>query len=143
METEAIDKQLETALEMYDQGKTYSDIREHMKDQKFSQDEISYIIRLVDEFALEESKNKAKIQILIYKMIFGSLLFIISVLTAIQFYNNEELSGIISYIIYIPILIALWIIWRSWKEKARLQHISPEIDDTKLRFERTRKRKRS
>ena len=61
MSDQAIDQKLQEALELIDKGKTYTDIRKHFKDE-LSDEAISYIIRLADEFVIEENRIKGDIK---------------------------------------------------------------------------------
>ena len=60
MDDNELDQQLQIALELHDQGKSYTDIRDHFKEE-LDEDMIAYLIRLVDEFVLEDSRIKEEI----------------------------------------------------------------------------------
>lgn len=139
MSDQAIDQKLQEALELIDKGKTYTDIRKHFKDE-LSDEAISYIIRLADEFVIEENRIKGDIKKAKFKTYLGMAAAGISAILIYKFYVNEALSGAISLLAYLPMIFSLFLVWKGYKEEQILKKSSPEIDDSKFRMKRSTKR---
>ena len=139
MEQQIIDEKLQEALQLYDEGKTYSDIRSHFRED-LSEEAISYIIRLVDEFAIEDSRIKEEIKKAKFKMYLGLAGAGISALLIYLFYSNDSLSGRISILAYLPMIFSHYLIWKAYKEEEKLKQSEREIDDSKFRMKRRRKK---
>ena len=88
MDDQIIDQKLQEALKLFDDGKTYTDIRNHFKG-ALKEETISYIIRLVDEFAIEENRINAEIKKAKFKMYLGIAAFGISVLLIYKFLRRR------------------------------------------------------
>ena len=138
MDDQVIDQKLQEALKLHDEGKTYSEIRTYFK-AELSDDAISYIIRLVDEFVIEENRIKEDIKKAKFKMYVGIAAFGISALLIYKFYINNALSGTMSLLAYLPMVFALYLLWKGYKEELILKKKEPEIDDTKFRMKRRKK----
>ncbi len=147
MDDQIIDQKLQEALKLHDEGKSYADIREHFKED-LNKETISYIIRLVDEFAIEENRISEEIKKAKFKMHVGVVAFAISCLLLYILYTYNALSGISSRTIYIimvfvqyfPVVFSLYLMWRGYKEELLLKKMEPEIDDIKFRMKRRRKK---
>ncbi|MCK5280812.1 MAG: hypothetical protein KAQ62_24565 [Cyclobacteriaceae bacterium] len=139
MDNQVVDQKLQEALKLFDDGKSYSDIRNHFKSE-LNEETISYIIRLVDEFAIEETRIREEIKKAKFKMYLGLIAFAVSVLLVYKFYINDSLSGAISLLAYLPMVFALYLLWKGYKEEQILKKTEPEIDDSKFRMKRRRKK---
>ncbi len=139
MDDQLIDQKLQEALKLFDDGKTFSDIRDHFKSE-LSEESISYIIRLVDEFAIEESRIQAEIKKAKFKVVLGFFSIAISMLILYGFYINDALSGSISLLAYVPMMLALYLLWKGYKERKTFMKTEPEIDDSKFRMKRRRRK---
>lgn len=139
MEDDVLDQKLQEALALHDEGKSYTDIRSHFK-AELDDDTISYLIRLVDEFSLEEDKINAEIRKAKFKMYVGAGAFGISALLIYNFYSNNALKGTMSLLAYLPLIFSIYLLWKGYKEELDLKKKSPEIDDTKFRMKRRRKK---
>lgn len=138
MEGQVIDEKLQEALRLHDEGKSYSEIRDHFKNE-LSDDTISYIIRLVDEFAIEENRIEEEIKKAKFKMYIGLIAFAISALLIYKFYTNNALHGTVSLLAYLPMVFALYLLWKGYKEEQSLKKTEPEVDDIKFRMKRRKK----
>lgn len=138
MDGQDINQKLQEALKLKDDGKSYSDIRNHFKNE-LSEETISYIIRLVDEFVIEENRIREEIKKAKFKMYFGLIAFWVSALLMYKFYINDSLSGAISLLAYLPMAFALYLLWKGYKEEHVLKKTAPEIDDSKFRMKRREK----
>ena len=139
MDDELLDQKLQEALSLHDQGKSYSEIRNHFKNE-LSKEMISYIIRLVDEFAIEENRIKEEIKKAKFKMYFGLAAFLVSAILIYKFYVNDSLQGSISLLAYLPMVFALYLMWKGYTEEVQLKKTEPEIDDVKFKMRRSTKR---
>lgn len=140
------DKQLREALQLHDSGSTYADLRNHFKN-KLDKDTISYIIRLVDEFVIEEGKIQENIKKAQFKMKVGLVLFGMSafILYLLQSHNviEKATSQFIYFSLmfaqYFPIIFSVYFLWKSYQEELKYTKMEPEIDDTKFRLKRRKK----
>ena len=139
MDDKILDQQLQKALELHDEGKSYTDIRNHFKEE-LDEDMIAYLIRLVDEFELEDSRIKEEIKKAKFKMYVGLIAFGISALIIYSFYTYDSLRGTMSLLAYLPMVFSLYLLWRGYKDEIALKKIEPEIDDVKFRMKRRRRR---
>jgi len=138
MDDQIIDKKLQEALKLHDQGKSYSEIREHFNSE-LDDEMISYLIRLVDEFVIEENRIVEEIKKAKFKMYVGAAAFGISALIIYKFYTNNALTGTMSLLAYVPMVFALYLLWKGYKEELLLKKTQPEIDDIKFRMKRRKK----
>lgn len=146
MDEQLIEKNLEVALALHDQGKSYTQIREHFSSE-LDEETISYIIRLVDEFAIEENRIQEDLKRVKFKMKIGILAFIISSLLLYTLHINRALEGITAqwifsvmmFLQYFPIAFSIYFLWKTHKEESVLKKTVPEIDDSKFRMKRKRK----
>ena len=139
MDDQIIDQKLQEALKLFDDGKSYTDIRNHFKG-ALKEETISYIIRLVDEFAIEENRINAEIKKAKFKMYLGIAAFGISALLIYKFYVEEALYGFGSLLAYLPMAFALYLLWKGYNEELNLKKSRPEIDDSKFRMKRRKKK---
>ena len=138
MDDKVLDQKLQEALALHDEGKSYTDIRNHFK-LELDNETISYIIRLVDEFVLEENRISAEIKKAKFKMYIGLVSFGLAALLIYKFYVNDALIGTMSLLAYLPMVFAIYLLWKGYKEELILKKTSPEIDDTKFRMKRRKK----
>lgn len=138
MDDQIIDQKLQEALKLHEEGNSYPSIREHFKGE-LSDEMISYIIRLVDEFVIEENRINEEIKKAKFKMYVGLAAFGLSALMIYKFYVNDSLSGSISLLAYLPMVFALYMLWKGYKEEVQLKKSDPEIDDSKFRMKRRKK----
>jgi len=138
MDDQIIDKKLQEALKLHDQGKSYSEIREHFNSE-LDDEMISYLIRLVDEFVIEENRIVEEIKKAKFKMYVGAAAFGISALIIYKFYTNNALTGTMSLLAYVPMVFALYLLWKGYKEELLLKKTQPEIDDIKFKMKRRKK----
>ena len=139
MEEKELDQKLQEALALHDEGKSYEDIRSHFS-KELDDDTISYLIRLVDEFALKESQIAADIKKAKFKMQVGVVAFFLAALLMYNFYINHALSGTMGLLAYLPMAFAMYLLWKGYKEELALKKTTPEIDDTKFRMKRRKKK---
>jgi len=147
MDNELIQKKLDIALELHDQGKSYVQIREHFSSE-LDEGTISYIIRLVDEFAIEESRIAEGLKKVKFKMKIGVVAFILSCFLLYILHSNRALGDItvqwfyslMMLIQYVPMAFSLYYLWKTHQEESRLKKTEPEIDDSKFSLKRRRKK---
>lgn len=147
MDDQVIDQKLQEALKLHDEGKSYSEIRMTFQDE-LSDETISYIIRLVDEFVMEENRISEEIKKAKFKMHVALAAFALSCFVLYLLHSNNALSGIknqtvytaILFIQYFPVIGTLYLLWRGYKEEQVLKKTQPEIDDTKFRLKRRKKK---
>lgn len=139
MENEIMDQKLQEALVLHDEGKSYTEIRSHFM-AELDDETISYLIRLVDEFSLEQDRINGEIKKAKFKMYVGAAAFGISALLIYNFYSNNALRGTMSLLAYLPLIFSIYLLWKGYKEELGLKKTSPEIDDTKFRMKRRSKK---
>lgn len=147
MDNQLIEEKLDEALALHDEGKSYTQIRDHFGSE-LDQDTISYIIRLVDEFAIEENRIKEDLKKVRFKMRIGGLAFILSAFLLYLLHINRALEGItvqwiysvMMLVQYFPIAFSIYYLWKTYQEENQLKKTEPEIDDTKFRLKRRRKK---
>jgi len=135
MDDQLIEQKLQEALQLYDQGNSYTDIRNHFKTE-LTEGNIAYIIRLVDEFVIEENRIKEEIKKAKFKMYLGLVAFVLSAFMIYKFYTMHALSGSLSLLAYLPMVFALYLLWKGYKEELELKKNQPEIDDSKFKMKR-------
>ena len=143
MDNELIQAQLDKALDLHDEGKSYTQIREYFS-QELDDDAISYIIRLVDEFAIEENRIQEDLKKAKFKMRIGVIAFILSSFLLYILYKNRALEGItvqwiyslMMLLQYFPVVFSGYFLWKTHQEETRLKKTEPEIDDSKFRLKR-------
>lgn len=138
MDDQVIDQRLQEALKLHEEGKSYAEIRNHFSNE-LDDEMIAYIIRLVDEFVIEENRISEEIKKAKFKMYLGLVAFGISALLIYKFYTNDALTGTMSLLAYIPMVFALYLLWKGYKEEIILKKTEPEIDDTKFRMKKRKK----
>ena len=146
MDEQIIEKKLDEALALHDQGKSYTQIREYFSPE-LDEDTISYIIRLVDEFAIEENRIQEELKKVKFKMKIGVLAFIISGFLLYTLHVNRALEGItvqwiysiMMLVQYFPLAFSVYFLWKTHKEESILKKTVPEIDDSKFRMKRSKK----
>jgi hypothetical protein len=147
MDNKLIDEKLNEALALHDEGKSYTQIRAHFTPE-LDDDMISYIIRLVDEFAIEENRIREDLKRTKFKMKVGVIAFFLSCFLLYILYDNRALEGItvqwiysvMMLVQYFPVAFSVYFLWKTHQEESRLKKIEPEIDDTKFRLKRRRKK---
>jgi hypothetical protein len=139
MENKELDQKLREALALHDEGKSYEEIRNHFI-HELDDDTISYLIRLVDEFALKENQIAADIKKAKFKMQVGVVAFFLAALLMYKFYINNALAGTIGLLAYLPMIFAIYLLWKGYKEELTLKKTTPEIDDTKFRMKKRKKK---
>lgn len=143
MDNKLIQEKLDIALNLYDAGRSYAQIREHFS-AELDEVTISYIIRLVDEFAIEESRIQEDLKKVKFKMKIGVIAFILSSFLLYILYKNKALEGItvqwiysvMMLVQYFPVAFSSYFLWKTHQEESRLKKVEPEIDDTKFRLKR-------
>ncbi len=147
MDNRIIEEKLDEALALYDEGKSYTQIRAHFSPE-LDGDTISYIIRLVDEFAIEENRIQEDLKKVKFKMKIGIASFFLSCFLLYILYENKALEGIsvqwiysvMMLVQYFPVVFSVYFLWKTHQEESRLKKLEPEIDDTKFRLKRMRKK---
>ncbi len=140
MDTKALDQYLDESLKMFDDGQTFLDIRKYLESKDLSAEAIKYIIRLVDEFAIEEAKlahqrNNAKL-----RMLLGVLVTLVGLLVVGGFYGRNMLIGYYRIFAFSPLAVGIFLLYTGWREYRKLKNTSPEIEDTKLKLTRLLKK---
>lgn len=138
MNDQIINQKLQEALKLFDDGNSYEEIRKYFGD-SLDEESISYIIRLVDEFAIEESQVQGDIKKAKFKMTLGIVATIVSLILVYSFYINEALHGVAGILAYLSITFSIYLMWMGYKDKKRLSKITPEIDDSKFKMKRRKK----
>ncbi|NJN25263.1 MAG: hypothetical protein HC819_04435 [Cyclobacteriaceae bacterium] len=54
----------------------------------------------------------------------------------------DALAGAIGLLAYLPMLFALYLLWRGYSEGQKLKNMQPEIDDSKFRMKRHQKKQK-
>jgi hypothetical protein len=147
MDNQLIEDKLNEALALHDKGKSYTQIRTHFSDE-LDEETISYIIRLVDEFAIEENRIKEDLKKVKFKMRIGIIAFILSAFLLYILHINRALEGItvqwiysvMMLVQYFPIAFSVYFLWKTHQEETNLKKIEPEIDDTKFKLIRRRRK---
>lgn len=138
MNEETIDQKLTEALKLFDEGQSYEEIRKYLGN-SLDEESISYIIRLVDEFAIEESQIDGDIKKVTFKIALGVIASLASLALLYSFYINEVLAGVIGILAYLAMAFSVYLLWMSYREKIRLVKTTPEIDDSKFKMKRRKK----
>ncbi len=125
---------LEEAFALQEKGHSYTSIRSHFKEKGLDDETIGYLIRLIDEFVIEEEKIEANIKSQRFRILFGILVMLIGLLISYLFYVNESLQGIYLVLAVIPLASGLGIIWTSYRQLLEWRNHQPEIDDSKLKL---------
>jgi len=134
--TSNLDNQLNEALDMLDSGKDFIQIRTALEQKGLEKENINYIIRLVDEFAIEGRKVKENIRWSRKKMIFGVLFVAVAIVKAYLFNDLGYLYTAYGSLVAIPLAIGLYLIWNGYSNLNKWKHYEPEIDDSKLKLTR-------
>jgi hypothetical protein len=129
-----INQYLEEAFKLQEQGSTYASIREYFSGKGLDDEAISYIIRLVDEFVMEEEKIAAQVKSARFRMIFGALVCLMGILITYLFYTNDSLGGIYLAIALTPLVAGLALVWMAYRQFRMWRNHQPEIDDSKLKL---------
>ncbi len=138
MNDQIINQKLNEALKLFDDGNSYNEIRKYFGD-SLDEESISYIIRLVDEFAIEESLIQEDIKKAKFKISLGIVATIVSLILLYSFYINEALHGVTGILAYLSMAFSIYLMWMGYKEKKRLSKTTPEIDDSKFKMKRRKK----
>lgn len=138
MDDRQTDQKLQEALELFDQGYSYNDIRKHFKSE-LSEDDIAYIIRLTDEFALEESRIREEMKKAKFKIQLGAAALILAILLILAFDRMDALQGASALLAYLPLLFAFYLLGKGYTENIKLKKTQPEISDSKFRMKRRKK----
>ncbi len=136
MDTTRLNEYLQQALDMFDSGHDYSRIRKALEQKDVGKEEIDYIIRLVDDFALEARKIKENKRWSVKKIIYGVLFLIVALIKAFMFNNLGYLYTSYGLLVAIPLAIGLYLIWNGYFSLRKWRSYEPEIDDTKLKLTR-------
>lgn len=147
MSDKLIEEKLQEALSLHDDGKSYNEIRRHLTPE-LDEGTISYIIRLVDEFAIEENRIDEDIKKAKFKMYIGLAAFIVSCFLLYILYKNQALENIsqqwmysiMVLVQYFPVAFSVYFLWKAYQEELRLKKTEPEIDDSKFRLKRRNKK---
>lgn len=147
MSEQHIEEKLQEALALHDAGKSYAEIRLHFKD-ALDDHAISYIIRLVDEFAIEEKRIEEEIKKAKFKMYIGMVAFFLSAFLLYLLHINHALDNISTQWIYsvmmlvqyFPVVFSVYYLWKAYREEQQLKKKQPEIDDSKFRLKRGRRK---
>ena len=129
-----INQYLEEAFKLQEQGQPYASIREVFSEKGLDDDAISYLIRLVDEFVMEEEKIAANIKSARFRILFGVLVFLMGILITYLFYTNDSLNGIYLAIALTPLVAGLVLVWMAYRQYMMWRNRQPEIDDSKLKL---------
>lgn len=148
MADNTLDEKLQEALDLHENGKNYSEIRAYFKD-VLDEDAISYIIRLVDEFVIEEKRIEEEIKKVRFRKQVGLAAFILSAFLLYLLHTNHALENISTQWIYsvmmlvqyFPVAFSLYYLWKARQAELELKKTQPEIDDSKFRLKRRRKGK--
>ncbi len=138
MDDQAIDQKLQEALELFDAGSSFADLRNHFQNE-LDDDSISYIIRLVDEFAIESGRIQEEIQKAMFKIYLGIGGCVVSTFLIFIFYQEGILGGSVGLLAYLPMIFSIYLLWKGYRMVRSLQKESPEIDDSKFRMKRRKK----
>jgi len=136
MSNPKLERYLQQALDYYDEGKDLSEIRALFSEEGLDPELISYILRLVDEFAVEEERNQEKIRSARLMMIFGTMVTGVGLLISYMFYLQQYLHGYYLVIAFTPVVGGVFLLWKGWSLARKLSAYQPEIDDTKLKLTR-------
>jgi len=136
VDTSGLNEQLQQALDMLDSGRDYQEIRKALEQKKLTKEEIDYIIRLVDDFALEARKIKENKRWAVKKMIYGILFVIVALIKAFMFNNLGYLYTSYGLLAAIPMAIGIYLIWNGYTTFRKWKYYEPEIDDSNLKITR-------
>jgi hypothetical protein len=131
-----IDAYLDTAFELHDRGDGYAAIRKHFAGLGLEEEKIAYIIRLLDEFLLEEEKMRARARSGRNLLIFGTLTLLVGLLVVYLFWSNASLEGLYVALGMTPVVAGLAAMWTGLRQMRYWEKQQPEIDDAKLRLRR-------
>ena len=136
METKELDQHLDESLDMFDAGRSFQEIRAHLETKGLSGDAIKYIIRLVDEFAIEQAKLDHKRNNARIRMMLGALVIVVGALVVGGFYVRDMLTGFYELFAFGPMALGILLVYSGWREYRKLKNTAPEIEDTKLKLKR-------
>ncbi len=143
MSEQLIEEKLQEALVLHDKGKSYAEIRAYFKD-TLEEHAISYIIRLVDEFAIEEKRIEEGIKKAKFKMYIGMgafflsafLLYLLHVNHALDSISTQWIYSVMMLVQYFPVVFSVYYLWKTYREEQQLKKTEPEIDDSKFKLKR-------
>jgi hypothetical protein len=143
MNSQSLQENLDDALAMYEAGSTYAQIRHHFS-ASMDEETISYLIRLVDEFVLEEDRLKGEIRKAGFRKKLGILALALSVFLLYGLHTYSILDEIkrqwiystMLLLQYLPVMLSAYYLWTAYREEARLRKKTVEIDDSKFRLKR-------
>ncbi len=138
MEESGLQKHLREALDMLDNGQDYMQIRKALEQKGLNKEETDYIIRLVDDFALEARKIKENLRWSKKKMIYGVLFVIVALIKAFMFNDLGYLYTSYGLLVAIPLAIGLYLIWDGYASIRKWKNHEPEVDDSNIKFTRRR-----
>ncbi len=138
-----IDEKLQEALDLHDRGKSYAEIRRHFE-KTLDEGAISYIIRLLDEFVIEEKRIEEEIKKVRFRKQIGIVAFVLSAFLLYLLHTNNALENITTQWIYsvmmlvqyFPVVFSVYYLWKARQEEMKLKKTEPEIDDSKFRLKR-------
>ncbi len=134
MDKSNLNDHLNEALDMFDQGRDYMQIRKALEQKGLDKEEIDYIIRLVDDFALEDRKIKEQKRWSVKKIIYGILFMIVALIKAFMFNNLGYLYTSYGLLVAIPLAIGLYLVWNGYISFRKWKNYQPEIDDSNLKL---------
>jgi len=127
------DDQFQEALDWWEDGDSYTTIRQKLHERGLSEDRIKYFIRMIDEYALDAAFVKQTRRNNKVYMILG----IIVSLVGIGLSWNAAPFSVFKYITYGAILAGITIAWLNYRN---YKSLDPEIRERRIRFESIKKK---
>lgn len=131
-----IEDHLEEAFALHERGKGYGDIREHFSREGLSDELTGYLIRLLDDFVVEEEKISSRLRTARNMVVYGVLVLLVGMLIAYLFWSNGSLQGLYLALGLTPVAVGLAAIWTGYRKMLYWKNHRPEIDDAKLKLKR-------
>ncbi|MDZ7606796.1 MAG: hypothetical protein U5K79_14675 [Cyclobacteriaceae bacterium] len=138
MDENESDELLQEVLAQLDDGKTYAEIREQLQG-KAEEKTISYVIRLADELIMEENRIRSEYKKSMFKVYMGVGFTVLTLLVFLELYFREGVHPVKKLLTVLPLAIAGYFLVKSYLEARGWKKAQPEVDDSKLKFRRTKK----
>jgi DUF438 domain-containing protein len=139
MDENESDQLLQEVLTQLDDGKTYADIRAQLQG-KADEKTISYVIRLADELIMEENRIRSEHKKAMFKVYMGMALTAVALILFIELYFREGVHQVKKLLTVLPLGIAGYFLIKSYIEAVRWKKTQPEVDDSKLKLRRVKRR---
>lgn len=139
MEENELDKLLDEVLALADAGKTYVEIRRQLQD-RADESTIAYVIRLADELIMEENRLRSEYKKSMFKVYLSLALTAVALLIFLKLFYREGIHPIKQLLSVLPLAITAYFLVVNYLEALKWKRTQPEVDDSKLKLRRVKRR---